>query len=102
LEVRTILVLQKRGRSTLLVQTCQSGAARWQQKSAHRRHLAAKKKVGTEFALSLLSENSSCTTVAELAEIGWLGMAVRHFRFQTTQPLTTMIMTISRRVEYVR
>jgi len=85
-----------------LVQIRQSGAARWQQKSARRRDLAAKKKVGTEFALSLSSENSSCTTVAELAEIGWLGMAVRHFMFQTTQPLTTMTMTISRRVEYVR
>jgi hypothetical protein len=89
-------------KSTLLVQIRQPGAAHRRQKSAHRGDLAVLKKVGTIFALSLSSENSSCTTVAELDEIGWLGMALRHISFQTTQPLTTMIMTFSRRVEYVR
>jgi len=84
------------------VQKSQAGASLWRQKSAHRPDLVALKKVGIKFALSFLSENSSCTTVAELAEIGWLGMAVRHTGIQTTLPLTTMIMTLSRRVEYVR
>jgi len=60
------------------------GAAPAGQKGASQGDLTATDKVGTEFALSLLSANASQTTVEERAGIARSGMAVVRNAFPAT------------------
>jgi hypothetical protein len=55
--------------STIKVHAIHPGAATDSLKGAPQHDFTCNKKVGTEFALVFSSENDSCTTVEELAEI---------------------------------